>query len=255
MSFLKHCKHFPALFKRIWWSLRQSHGDGRATPAFLYGRDIKAAIWREGGIFWRLRMHHLSLSKNGRRHEKPPLPSCSVLPLQNRTVRKSVKDCAVAADVIAQEWLSRIPGMPHRVTMSSSLLWWSICTSWAAPAGHADAFGGCWAEAAACPHSTLPRLEFPAQTSKDCRNQRQVAGYPPQQQSCSVFCHEWFVSLLFSADYICHCFQKQPPVPLTPSWPLIQASTARSLCFSPPAFSLSCHFCCYSGLWEKTGLL
>lgn len=79
-------------------------------------------------------------------------------------------------------------------TSGDSLYWWP------APAGHTDAPG-------ATEQRQLPALIPPCpawsalpQIPKSPGNKRQVAGCPSRQQSCSVFCCERFVSLLFSAD-------------------------------------------------------
>lgn len=67
----------------------------------------------------------------------------------------------------------------------------------ACPAECVHALGGRWAEAAGCLILPCPECSSLPQTSKSHRNQTQVAGCPPRQQSCSNFCFKWFVSLLF----------------------------------------------------------
>lgn len=119
----------------------------------------------------------------------------------------------------------------------------------ACPTKCTEALGGCWAEAAACPHSTLPRAEFPAPDPKGL--QRQVAGHPPWQQSCSVFCLKRFVPLLFQLivsvtasknSQQCRCCDCwcQPPC-LLPSafllpFPFLVASVATQICEKRLAF-------------------
>lgn len=99
---------------------------------------------------------------------------------------------------IPQEQLLVIAQAPHGVT---------VCPSrWPAPAGRTYAPGAVEqrqlpALISPCPPwSALPQVECPAQIPKGRGNKRQVAGCPPQQQSCSVFCREQFVSPPFSAD-------------------------------------------------------
>jgi len=95
-------------------------------------------------------------------------------------------------------------------------------------AGHPDAPRA--SEPRQLPALIPPRPAWSAlpQIPKGHGNKRQVAGCPPRQQSCSVFCRERFVSLLFSADCVSLLKTarsgRQPP------------SLSPSLCFSPPAF-------------------
>lgn len=97
-----------------------------------------------------------------------------------------------------------------------------------------------------CPHSTLPRVEFPALDPKG-RQKPETGGWL-SPTAAKLFC------LLPFCDLFLCCLQLIVSVTASKTGSAVATVTAdaslhaSSLCFSPPASFLSCHFSCYSDL-------